>query len=259
MTEKKCITIITAMTLACALFASGAAFSADKNPDAKEIITRSENATRGDTMVSYVSITIKTKKWTRNMKMRNWDDRKRKRSFGEIVEPQKDAGNRFLLLDKTMFHYIPKLQKEVKISPSMMLQSWMGSDFTNDDIVKESSIIEDYTHSLTGKKNVNGHECYQVTLTPKPQAAVVWGKIVYYARIADCLPVRQEFYNEHGVIKKVMNCDGFAVMDGRTIPTRMKMETTGKPDRYTLMEIRKVKFNSAINPNIFTMQHLKRK
>ena len=83
-----------------------------------------------------------------------------------------------------MWHYIPKIGKEIKIYPSMMLQSWMGSDFTNDDIVKESSILDDYTHITRGKENAEGHDCYMISMTPKQDAAVVWGKILYYARVA---------------------------------------------------------------------------
>ncbi len=95
-------------------------------------------------------------------------------SFAEILSPKKDAGNRFLLINDNMWHYVPKLQQTIKISPSMMLQSWMGSDFTNDDIVKQSSLIDDYTHTLEGRETVRGVECFKVVLVPKPNAAVVW-------------------------------------------------------------------------------------
>lgn len=255
----KCSRIIALATALFALPLFIDPLSGAEATTAKEIIDRAEKQMRGDTLISIMEITIKTRRWTRTMKMRSWDNRLLKKSFSEIIAPEKDAGNRFLLLDKTMFHYIPKLQTEMKISPSMMLQSWMGSDFTNDDIVKESSIIDDYTHALDGKKTVAGMECYQVTLTPKPDAAVVWGKIIYYARVTDCLPVRQEFYNEHNVMKKVMTFDGYKEMDGRTLPTRWKMETVGKNDRYTLLELKKIKFNAPIPRETFTLQNLKRK
>ena len=193
------------------------------------------------------------------MKMVSWENRVQKKSFSEITAPRKDAGNRFLLINKTMRHYIPKLQKDIKISPSMMLQSWMGSDFTNDDIVKESSIVEDYFHSLEGQENIDGNECHKIVLTPKPESAVVWGKIVYYARVKDYLPVREEFYNEHGVLKKVMTCGNFRKMHDRVIPTRYKMQTVKKKDKYTLMEITGIRFNVPVSPGVFTIQNLKRR
>jgi len=226
---------------------------------ATDIIRLSERATRGNTQVASYVITIKTRRWTRTMKMVSWENRVQKKSFSEITAPRKDAGNRFLLINKTMRHYIPKLQKDIKISPSMMLQSWMGSDFTNDDIVKESSIVEDYFHSLEGQENIDGNECHKIVLTPKPESAVVWGKIVYYARVKDYLPVREEFYNEHGVLKKVMTCGNFRKMHDRVIPTRYKMQTVKKKDKYTLMEITGIRFNVPVSPGVFTIQNLKRR
>jgi outer membrane lipoprotein-sorting protein len=226
---------------------------------ASEIIERSDEAIRGNTQIGIFEITIKTRRWTRTMKMKSYEIRKAKKSFAEIYEPKKDAGNRFLLIDKNMWQYVPKLQQTVKISPSMMLQSWMGSDFTNDDIVKESSIVNDYTHSIIGKETMDGHPCYKIQLLPKPDAAVVWGKILYYAREGDYLPVREEFYNEHNVLKKVMTCSSFKKMDDRLIPTLYKMQTVKKSNRYTIMEIKRVKFDANIPENIFSLQNLKRR
>lgn len=226
---------------------------------ATEIITESEKAVRGNSQTSTIEITIKTRRWTRTLKLKSWENRLRKQSFSEIYAPAKDAGNRFLLIDRNMWHYVPKLQQTIKISPSMMLQSWMGSDFTNDDIVKESSIVVDYTHRLEGTSTVDGFRCHKIVLSPKPKAAVVWGKIVYYAREKDYLPVREEFYNEHGVLKKVMTCGEFQIMHDRTIPTMYKMVTTGKEDQYTLMKIKEVRFNIAIPARTFSLQNLTRR
>ncbi len=226
---------------------------------AREIIEASEGAVRGDTQVSVYAITVKARKWTRTMELKSWEVRSRKKSFAEIYAPAKDAGNRFLLIDQNMRHYVPELQQDIKISPSMMLQAWMGSDFTNDDIVKESSITVDYDHELDGTGTVDGHECYRVVLTPRPEAAVVWGKIVYFARLSDYLPVRQEFYNEHGALKKTLSYGNFAFMGGRTIPTWYKMQTSGREDQYTVMEIRDALFNTPIPDYIFTIQNLTRR
>lgn len=227
--------------------------------DAAEIIRRSEEAVKGKTAISEVEIIIRTRKWTRSMELKTWENRIRKKSFSEITSPEKDAGNRFLLIDQEMRQYIPKLKKDIKISPSMMLQSWMGSDFTNDDIVKGSSITKDYNHTLDGSETVDGHECYRVVLRPKKGSAVVWGKIIYYARKSDCLPVREEYYNEHDVMKKVLTCSNFTFMHDRVIPVSYKMITVGKEDRYTVMNIKKVRFDVEIPDSVFSLQNLKRK
>ena len=227
--------------------------------DATEIIRKSEDAVKGRSQVADIEIIIKTRKWTRSMRIKTWQNSLTKKSFSEITSPRKDAGNRFLLINQELRHYIPKLKKDIKISPSMMLQSWMGSDFTNDDIVKESSITKDYYHSLDGTRVVDGHDCYRIVLKPKPGSAVVWGKIIYYARKSDYLPVREEFYNEHDVMKKVLTCTAFKFMHDRVIPTSYKMQTVGKEDRYTVMNIKDVKFNLNIPDSVFSLQNLKRK
>jgi outer membrane lipoprotein-sorting protein len=224
---------------------------------ASDIIKKSESALRGKTQIALYEITIKTRSWTRTLKMRSWENRLQKKSFSEIISPKKDAGNRFLLVKSTMKHFIPKLQKVIKISPSMMLQAWMGSDFSNDDIVKESSIHEDYFHRTIGNKTIDGNPCYIVELKPKPDSAVVWGKILYYAREKDYLPVREEFYNEHNVLKKVLTCSNFKKMHDRVIPTIYKMVTVKKKNRYTVMKITRTKFNMRIPSRVFTLQNLK--
>lgn len=227
--------------------------------DATEIIKKSEEAVRGNSQIALVEIVIKTRRWTRSLELKSWENRVQKKSFSEIIAPEKDAGNRFLLINQDMRQFVPKLKKDIKISPSMMLQSWMGSDFTNDDIIKESSITKDYFHRLEGEEKIDGHECFRILMKPKPDAAVVWGKIIYYARKGDYLPVREEFYNEHGVLKKIMTCSGFRMMHDRVIPTTYKMQTVGKEDRYTVMNIRSVRFNEKIPASVFTLQNLKRK
>ena len=225
----------------------------------KKIIRLSEEAVRGDSQKTLYDITIKTPRWKRTMGVKGWEIRKQKKSFSEVISPKRDAGNRFLLINKTMWHYDPKLQQGIKISPSMMLQSWMGSDFSNDDIVKESSIYEDYKHNLLGKETIKGHECYKVELKPLPHAAVVWGKIIYYARVSDYLPVKKMHYSERGQLKKVLTFGGFKKMDGRTIPTLYLMQTVGKKNQYTLMRIKRIKFNLKISQRTFSLQNLKRR
>ncbi len=233
----------------------------------KQIIKKSEQAVRGDTQISLVDVIIKTRRWTRTLRVKTWDNRLEKKTFVEILSPPKDAGNRFLMISKEglMWQYNPDIGREIKIFPSMMLQSWMGSDFTNDDMVKESSMVDDYNQTLLEKKDVDGQECYVVMMIPKPEAAVVWGKVLYYSRVKDYLPVKEEFFDQHGNLKKVLTCGNFREMGGRVIPTLYRMVTIKRReqersrDEYTLMEIRDIVFNVRIGERIFTLQNLRRR
>ena len=234
---------------------SGAAYAVT----AKEIVEKSEEASRGKSLSGGYSITIKTQRWTRVMEVKYHENRIKHQSLLEINAPVKDAGNRFLLIKKDMWHYMQKTQNTIMISPSMMLQPWMGSDFSNDDIVKESSLVQDYNQVILGQEDVDGMKCYKLELRPKPDAPVVWGKIIYFARVSDCLLVRQEFYNEHNVMKKFLSCSNFKVMDGRTIPTLYKMKPANNEERYTILEIKSIKFNIDIPERVFSKQNLTRK
>lgn len=225
----------------------------------REIVEKSEKAIRSESLSAVYAMKVTTASWSRTIEFKYIERRKERKSFAEIYAPKKDEDNRFLLIKNNMWHYIPKLQQTIKISPSMMLQPWMGSDFSNDDIVKESSILEDYNHNLVASVTLNGQKCYKVELVPKPDAAVVWGKIIYYTRESDFLPYREEFYNEHAEMKKVMTFSEYKVMGGRTIPTVYTMKTVNKPDKLTVLEIKDVKFDIDIPEKSFTQQNLTRK
>jgi len=236
---------------------------------AKEIVEKSERAVRGNSQIVVCEMTIKTRRWTRTLKVKNWENRTIRKSFTEVLAPKSDAGNRFLMVnrERLMWQYNPRVGKEIKIHPSMMLQSWMGSDFTNDDIVKESSMIEDYHHTLAGTKTVDGHRCHWITMKPKQDAAVVWGSLVSYVRTADCLPVRLEYYDQHGKLKKVLTCSNYRQMGGRVIPVTYRMTTMkkrresddGDVEEYTLMEFKNASFDLPIEDSVFTIQNLKRR
>ncbi|RMD93013.1 MAG: outer membrane lipoprotein-sorting protein, partial [Calditrichaeota bacterium] len=155
-------------------------------------------------------------------------------------------------------NYIPKINRVIKIPPSMMLQSWMGSDFSNDDLVKESNMVEDYTHKLLGREKLNGDETYKIELTPKPEAAVVWDKIIEWVRVRDYVPLRADYYNERGERIRSMIFKDIRKMGDRTLPTRMELVQDKKPGHKTVLILEKVVFNRPIPKSIFTLQYLRR-
>jgi len=226
---------------------------------ADQIVKISEDKLNARTQVSLMKMTIKTKRWTRVMVMKQWYHTKSKKSLAEIIAPKKDAGNRFLLMNKSMRHYIPKLGRVIKISPSMMMQSWMGSDFSNDDVIKESNPNDDFTKRLLGTETVDGYNCYVIEMKPKAHAAVEWGKIKYYVRKDVLLPVKKEFYNQRNKLRKVMTFKAFKRMHGRLIPTIYRMQNLRKKNRYTELQIVKIRFNVRLPYRVFTIQNLKRR
>ena len=234
---------------------------------AYEIVARSDKLIRGDSSVGSMAMTVKTPNWERTLKFKGWSRGKDKMLI-RITYPKKEAGSASLKLGNNMWNYLPKINRTIKIPPSMMLQSWMGSDFTNDDIVKESSLVEDYDHTLLGTEELKVSEivgtkevvttslCYKIKSVPKENAAVVWGKIVYYCRVSDFVPVREEYYSDKGALIKLMTLSRIEYLHDRNYPTYWKMETLNRPGRYTEMKISNMKFNVAIPDSTFSIQNL---
>ncbi len=223
-----------------------------------QLIRESEDKIRGKSSITVFKMKIIRPSWTRTLKMKAW-------SYGldydfvRILYPQRERGIAFLKIKTQMWNYLPKADMVIKIPPSMMLSSWMGSDFTNDDVVRASSLIRDYTPKLVRIEERGGEKLGVIELTPKPNSPVVWGKILIWIRASDSLPVREEFYTEKGKLVRVMTFSKFRKMDDRVIPTLMRMENLLKKGYITELEILKVKFLDRLPKKIFTLRHLKKK
>ena len=243
--------------LVAALFASAVATAQTdaKPPSGRELVEHVERLLWGKTSYGVSEMTVITPRWTRTLKLRFWMDRP-ERTLIRILSPPKEQGIGSLRIQAEMWNYLPKVARIIKIPPSMMLQSWMGSDFSNDDLVKESSVVEDYTHTLLGVEKLDGAPAYRVQSIPKPEAAVVWGKIVYFIRVADRLPLKQEYYDERGALIKVMTFSDVRTIGRRVIPTRWTMQPVAKPGNRTVMVIREITFDQPINRGFFTLANL---
>ena len=224
---------------------------------ALEIIRKADELTRGDTQSGTYYMTIVRPDWERTMVFEYWSEGTNK-SFIRIKEPVKERGVTFLKIGREMWQYVPRINRVIKIPPSMMLQSWMGSDFTNDDLVKESSIVDDYTHALLGREMMEEGEAYKVELTPKPKAPVAWDRLVEWIRVGDYMPLRAEFFNERGERVRTMVYSDFREMGGRVVPARFELIEEKKPGRKTIMVLEDVIFDKPIGRTVFTQANLRR-
>jgi len=224
---------------------------------AMEIIRRADQLLRGKTQQGTYRMIVIRPEWQRTMRFKFWSEGTEK-SFILILEPAKEKGITFLKIKNEMWNYIPRINRIIKIPPSMMLQSWMGSDFTNDDLVKESNVVEDYEHTLLGEEKLDGDLAYKIELTPRPEAAVVWGKIIEWIRKKDYVPLRADYFNERGERIRTMLFKEIKRMGGRTIPTRMELLNEKKPGNRTVLVLENVVFDRPIRQSVFTMTFLKR-
>lgn len=248
--------IFVCLLSSCSLPCFAADLSGAADPTGQEIIKRSDDLMRGDTSRGRYKMTVLTPDWQRTLELDAYS-KGRDKTFIRVLSPAKEAGVASLRIDTNMWNYLPKVERVIKIPPSMMLQQWMGSDYTNDDLVKESSIVYDYTHAILGEETIGADTVYKIELSPNPRAPVTWGKLIFWVRKADFVPVREEFYDEHGKLIKVLEYSEVKEMSDRSIPTIWKMTSSVKDGHVTIIEVQSAVYNQPIDENIFTMGNLK--
>ena len=224
---------------------------------AKEIIEKADELTRGLSSEGEMTIQIIRPKWTREMTMKSWT-LGTDHSLILITAPAKEKGTVFLKREKEIWNWLPSIERTVKLPPSMMMQSWMGTDLTNDDLVKESSIVTDYTHEIEKDTVFDGRKCWKLILTAKPDAPVVWGSITVYVEKENYIQLRSEFYDEDGYLVNIFTAHDIKEMGGRTIASRMEMIPVEKEGHKTIIIQNNLKFNTGVSADFFTTNQMKR-
>ena len=236
-----------------ALFAIPAALGAQT---AAEIVDQVDQLLRGNSSEAAVRMEVVTEHWSRSIDMRIW-------SLGtdysliRIDAPPKDAGTATLKAETDLWNYLPRVDRTIKLPASLMGASWMGSHFTNDDLVKESRIIDDYDIEITFEGERDGHQVWEFTLTPKPETAVVWGKIVEQVRRADLMPEWVRYYDDLGEVSRTMVFSNFQVMGGRMVPATMVVTPADKPDETTTIIYQDLAFDVGLEPSFFSLRNLR--
>lgn len=224
----------------------------------KQIVKKADQVLKG-VATTKATLIIKTvrKKWSREMVLKSWA-KGTELSMILITSPLKDKGTVFLMKNKEVWNWIPAIERTIKMPPSMMMQNWMGTDFTNDDLVKESSIVEDYTHKIIGDSTIDGRVCYKMEMIPKEDAAVAWGRIVSFIDKKDFFQLKAEFYDEDDELVNIMQSSDIKMMGGKMLPTKMEMIPVEKKEQKTIMIYTSLVFNELIKEGFFSTQNMKR-
>lgn len=225
--------------------------------NATEIITKMDQNLRGTTSTQKLTMTIVRPSWQRSVSMTSWS-KGQDYSMILITAPAKESGQVFLKRGKEMWNWVPSINRMIKIPPSMMMQSWMGSDFTNDDLVRESSIVNDYDHAIVGEETIRNMPCYKISLDPKPDAPVVWGKVLVWVTKQDYLELKAEFYDEDEELVNSMELSNIRTMSGRRLPTHWEMIPADEEGHKTILEMESAEFNKVIDDGFFSQQNMKR-
>ena len=225
--------------------------------NALDIVKKSDDKMRG--LSSYAEMTMKINRpdWSREMSMKLWS-RSDEQSLILITSPKREQGITFLKDHNEMWNYQPSISRVIKMPPSMMMQSWMGSDFTNDDLAKESSLVKDYDHKLLGSESIGKYDCYVIEMVPHNNARVVWGKIKVWISKTDYLQLKVEFYDEDSDLVSTMFGTDIRMLGGRLLPATYKLIPADKPDNSTTMTYNVLKFGVSFNNDFFTVQNMKK-
>jgi len=224
---------------------------------ATEIVRRADQNRRGNSSHSEVTMTIVRPTWTREIGIKAWS-KGTDFSLTLITSPARDRGQTFLKRGKDLWNWQPSINRMIRMSSSVMGQSWMGSDFTNDDMVRESSTVNDYTHQLAGREQVREFDCYKIILTPKEDAAVVWGKLITWICVRDFVEIKTEAYDEDNELVNTMNAYDVRAWGNRRLPARMEIIPAERPNQRTVMTVTKYEFDIAIDDSFFSQQNMQR-
>jgi outer membrane lipoprotein-sorting protein len=225
--------------------------------DASEIVRLADEKVRGTSSSSTIKMSIVRPEWTRDVTMQSWskgDDM----ALILITAPARDKGVAFLKREKELWNWQPSINRTIKMPPSMMMQSWMGSDVTNDDLVKESSIQHDYTHKILGEEAINGRACYKIEMMPKEEAAVVWGMIIAWIDKVDYMQLKTEMYDEDGYLVNTMLGSDIKLFDNKLLPGIIEIYPADEPGQKTIIEYLELSFDVNFDDAFFSIQNLKR-
>lgn len=251
------LTLALIATLVCAPIS----FAQSQTSRAEKILQEIDDMWRGNSSYAELTMNVKTAHYERSMRMKSWSKGK-KDSLVRITDPKKERGAATLKSGENVYTYLPKTDRTIRITSGMMMGSWMGSHFTNDDLVKESRLSEDYTPDITFEGDRDGKRTLEFTLIPKPDAAVVWGKIVtttfIHPETKEYIPVMEVFYDEDQNIARTMTFTNIKPLGGRMIPVNMKVVPQDKPDEYTEIVYEALELNIPVDEAMFSLSELRK-
>ncbi len=246
------------MNLLFLLFISSFLLCSNSLPaqDPAEIVRKSEEKYRGLTSAAEITLETIRPGWKREMQIKAWssgDDR----GLILITSPARDQGVAYLRRGKEVWNWIPAIERIIKLPPSMMSQNWMGTDFTNDDLVEQSSLVTDYNHTILRSETIAGIDCHLLQLIPKPETDILWGKLLIWIDKNDFMQMKLESYDEDGELVNRMIASEIVVFGGRRLPARHEVIPADKPDHKTVMTYKNLQFDLSLDDTFFSIENMK--
>lgn len=222
-----------------------------------EIVKKAYYNVRSEAYSMNMTMKVVRPTWSRELTFKSWS---MGADYGMMViqAPAKDKGVSNLRIKSEGWTWLPSIERVTKISPSQMSQSWMGSDFTNEDLLKEASIVNDYTHKILGEEKYQEVTCYKIQATPKSDAAVIWGKVILWIGKDDLLQRKSEYYDEDGALINTLTNSNFKTLGGKKIATTLEMTPNNKKGQKTIVTISAANFNEKLDADFFSIENMKK-
>ncbi|HAC07599.1 MAG TPA: outer membrane lipoprotein-sorting protein [Gemmatimonadetes bacterium] len=244
------------LTTAAALLLSAAAAAPLTAQTAREIIDKVDRMMRGESSHGRMTVDITTEHWSRSLDMEVWS-LGAEHSLVRVESPAREAGTATLFAGDEVWNYLPRVDRTIKVPPALMMGSWMGSHLTNDDIVKESRIVDDYDFEISFEGEVDGVEVYEFTMTPRPEAPVVWGRVEEQVRKHDLMPTWVRYYDDDGTLVRTMTFSDYKMMSGRLVPAVFHIIPADKPEEKTSMTYHELEFDIDLDESFFSLRTLR--
>jgi outer membrane lipoprotein-sorting protein len=261
---RACVFVVLGLTSVVALSAaarsdrdSAAAPVAQASLDPREILDRVDDLYRGESSHGRFTMTVKTVHWERALEIEFWDKGKTQALF-RILAPKKEAGSATLRSGNDLWNFLPRVNRVIKLPSSMMSASWMGSHFTNDDLVKETRMADDYRYRITAETTRGGRPIVELTCDAKPTAAVVWGQVVVTVDRGHYLPVEIRYFNENHSLARTLTFSDVTSLGGRQLPAVLTLVPNDKPGESTTIRYEQLEFNVHLDDGFFSLRTLQR-
>ncbi len=247
---------LAALALTGGIAATGA-LAAEPAPDPAAIVARMEQTMRGDASYAEMTMRIVRPRFEREISLRAWQ-LGRNRSLIRVTAPARDQGTAFLLRDKNVWTYDPRIERTTRLPSSMMAQPWMGSDFSNDDLVRDTDTVEDYTHELLRTEPMGDRTVHVVRMVPKPDRPIVWGQVKMWICAKDSLQLRVENFDQRNRLVNTMVLDRIVRFGDRELPSRITVTPEDKENEQTVLLYDKLDFDIELDDTFFTQRNMRR-
>ena len=224
--------------------------------DARTILKRTQQNLQGASVYAELEIEIIREDWTRKVELNTWSHQ------GDyalifVTAPERERGTAFIKNQEEVWNYQPQINRAIKLPTSMMMQSWMGSDFSNDFLLQRSSILDDYTHEYEGLEKVSGRDCHKITLQPKVDADIIWGRIETWIDTKEDVQLKTAFFDEDGFLVNTVIGKDLKTFDGKMMPSVIEIEPAESDGEITKVTYKTLSFRPDIDTSIFTVDHVK--